>query len=213
MEVSKNYPSNSDNKRSTSGLTEPGFINVPPTQDHLLWDFSSICSGLRQILRVKKLPKVNFAALANWMATRSPLEAEPTITIFVKLGQDSAAKTPRLNSGGHTGIHVKAENFDIAQDGIRGAISQHIVNSTHNARDLILATHDRELIRKCKQTKSLQTNLTVLGLSERLKGVDSSIAIVDLEEVEGLFAQPLVFHSICRLKPEGLLLPPLSPLH
>ena len=195
---------------------------TPPPTRLLLWDAPNIDVALGTLLggrapRPEERPR--FDVLARWLVKRTGPDEEPEACVFANVTPDGADRmrgwVEVLRSSGYA-VFLKPKAGD--EDDIDADLLAHVHlrEAERPLAEVILASADRfrdlgadlgELARRLP--------LTVIGFREFNSGAlrDGEITFIDLEDIPGLFQQPLDREvPIDMLPPEGAWLAPRKSL-
>lgn len=185
----------------------------------LVWDAPNIDMSLGTILggRPSSASRPRFDALARWLIDHAEPDSEPEATVFTNLAPGSTDFVrPWVEALRNTGFAVfakpKVDDSDIDED-----MLAHIARRRESGalRRLAVASGDSRAFREpLEELTGADVSVTVLGFREHASfAVNSTrLGFVDLEDIDGLFLQPLPRITLETLPPEGAWLPPLRPL-
>ncbi len=184
----------------------------------LVWDAPNIDMSLGSILggRPSSASRPRFDALGRWLLTHAA-DTAPEATVFTNVAAGSTDFVrPWVEALRNTGFAVfakpKIEDSDIDEDmlgHIRARGEQGVL------RRVVVASGDSRAFREpLEDLVTAGVGVTVLGFREHASFAVNSEALefVDLEDIDGLFLQPLPRITLETLPPEGAWLAPLRPL-
>lgn len=192
----------------------------------LLWDAPNLDMGLGSILggRPTSAFRPRFDALGRWLLDHTAdlsrprgevLEAEATV--FTNIVQGSADNVrPWVEALRNVGFAVFAkpktsEDSDVDED-----MLDHIEQRVESGRlaGLVVASADGQAFRETLEDLAVDIPVTVVGFREHATWAtqSESLEFVDLEDIDGVFREPLPRIGLDSLPPEGAWLHPLRPL-
>ena len=193
----------------------------------LVWDAPNLDMGLGSILgrRPTALERPRFDALGRWLlartaevgANREDVSAEPEATVFTNIAPGSAEVVrPWVDALRNVGFAVFAkpkldEDSDVDSD-----MLEHIARrSADGLAALVVASADGQAFRQpleeiCRGGVPVQ----VLGFREHASWALASdtLEFVDLEDIAGVFREPLPRIGLDSLPEKGAWLQPFRPL-
>lgn len=185
----------------------------------LVWDAPNIDMSLGSILggRPNSASRPRFDALGRWLITHADTDSEPEATVFTNVATGSTDFVrPWVEALRNSGFAVfakpKVDDSDIDED-MLGHI--HARRKQGVLRRLVVASGDSRAFREpLEDLVTSGVSVTVLGFREHASfAVNStSLGFVDLEDIDGMFLQPLPRITLETLPPEGAWLAPLRPL-
>jgi putative heme uptake system protein len=212
---------------SQDGLTV--FTN-PLQRVLLVWDAPNLDMGLGSILgrRPTALERPRFDALGRWLlartaeiAARTPgdrdIRVEPEATVFTNIAPGSAELVrPWVDALRNVGFAVFAkpkidEDSDVDDD-----MLGHIDQRFHEGlAGLVVASADGQAFRQpLEEVARAGTPVQVLGFREHASWALASdtLEFVDLEDIAGVFREPLPRIGLDSLPDQGAWLQPFRPL-
>jgi uncharacterized protein len=193
----------------------------------LVWDAPNLDMGLGSILgrRPTALERPRFDALGRWLlartaevaANRQDVSAEPEATVFTNIAPGSAEVVrPWVDALRNVGFAVFAkpkldEDSDVDSD-----MLDHIAQrSAEGLAALVLASADGQAFRlPLEEISRGGVPVQVLGFREHASWAlaSDSLEFVDLEDIEGVFREPLPRIGLDSLPEKGAWLQPFRPL-
>jgi putative heme uptake system protein len=193
----------------------------------LVWDAPNLDMGLGSILgrRPTALERPRFDALGRWLlartadvsATRKDVSAEPEATVFTNIAPGSAEVVrPWVDALRNVGFAVFAkpkldEDSDVDSD-----MLDHIAQrSAEGLAALVVASADGQAFRQpLEEISRAGVPVQVLGFREHASWALASdtLEFVDLEDIEGVFREPLPRIGLDSLPEKGAWLQPFRPL-
>ena len=193
----------------------------------LVWDAPNLDMGLGSILgrRPTALERPRFDALGRWLlartaevaAQRDDVSAEPEATVFTNIAAGSAdVVRPWVDALRNVGFAVFAkpkldEDSDVDSD-MLGHIAQ---RSDEGLAALMVASADGQAFRAPLEEISRDgVPVQVLGFREHASWALASdtLEFVDLEDIAGVFREPLPRIGLDSLPDKGAWLQPFRPL-
>jgi putative heme uptake system protein len=211
-----------------SGL---GNHDEPPRRVLLVWDAPNLDMGLGSILgrRPTALERPRFDALGRWLLARTAevsagrpgLVVEPEATVFTNIAPGSAdVVRPWVDALRNVGFAVFAkpkidEDSDVDQD-----MLEHIEQRRREGlAALVVASADGQAFRQpleeiARTGAGGATPVQVIGFREHASWALASdtLDFVDLEDIDGVFREPLPRIGLDSLPDEGAWLQPFRPL-
>ena len=198
---------------------------LPP--DHPLWDAPNLDMGLGSILgrRPTALERPRFDALGRWLLARTAevaanqddISAEPEATVFTNIASGSAdVVRPWVDALRNVGFAVFAkpkldEDSDVDSD-----MLEHIAQrSREGLAALMVASADGQAFRlPLEEIARNGVPVQVLGFREHASWALASdtLDFVDLEDIAGVFREPLPRIGLDSLPEKGAWLQPFRPL-
>lgn len=192
----------------------------------LVWDAPNLDMGLGAILggRPTSAFRPRFDALGRWLlgytadcsrTSRQDLHAQATVFTNIVPGQSDVVR-PWVEALRNVGYAVFAkpkstEDSDVDQD-----MLDHIdaVADAGHLAGLVVASADGQAFREPLEELAEDIPVTVIGFREHATWATQSelLEFVDLEEIDGVFREPLPRISLDNLPPEGAWLQPFRPL-
>lgn len=202
---------------SAAQLSDNYTAHTAPTT-LLVWDAPNIDMSLGTILggRPSSASRPRFDALGRWLLAHAA-DTAPEATVFTNVAAGSTDFVrPWVEALRNTGFAVfakpKIEDSDIDEDmlaHIRARGEQGVL------RRVVVASGDSRAFRDTlEDLVTAGIGVTVLGFREHASFAVNSetLEFVDLEDIDGLFLQPLPRITLETLPPEGAWLAPLRPL-
>jgi putative heme uptake system protein len=193
----------------------------------LVWDAPNLDMGLGSILgrRPTALERPRFDALGRWLlartaevaADRQDVSAEPEATVFTNIAPGSAdVVRPWVDALRNVGFAVFAkpkldEDSDVDSD-MLGHIAQ---RSADGLAALMVASADGQAFRQpLEEISRGGVPVQVLGFREHASWALASdtLEFVDLEDIAGVFREPLPRIGLDSLPEKGAWLQPFRPL-
>jgi putative heme uptake system protein len=210
-------------------LSGDSMPDVGPS-DHrvlLVWDAPNLDMGLGSILgrRPTALERPRFDALGRWLlartaevaANRQDVSAEPEATVFTNIAPGSAEVVrPWVDALRNVGFAVFAkpkldEDSDVDSD-----MLDHIAQrSADGLAALVVASADGQAFRQpLEEISRSGVPVQVLGFREHASWALASdtLEFVDLEDIAGVFREPLPRIGLDSLPDKGAWLQPFRPL-
>ena len=198
-----------------------------PRRVLLVWDAPNLDMGLGSILgrRPTALERPRFDALGRWLlartaevaANRDDVSAEPEATVFTNIATGSAdVVRPWVDALRNVGFAVFAkpkldEDSDVDSD-----MLDHIAHrSQAGLAALMVASADGQAFRiPLEEIARSGVPVQVLGFREHASWALASdtLAFVDLEDIAGVFREPLPRIGLDSLPEKGAWLQPFRPL-
>lgn len=193
----------------------------------LVWDAPNLDMGLGSILgrRPTALERPRFDALGRWLlartaevaANRQDVSAEPEATVFTNIAPGSAEVVrPWVDALRNVGFAVFAkpkldEDSDVDSD-----MLDHIAQrSAEGLAALVVASADGQAFRlPLEEISRGGVPVQVLGFREHASWAlaSDSLEFVDLEDIAGVFREPLPRIGLDSLPEQGAWLQPFRPL-
>jgi putative heme uptake system protein len=224
---------------TTAEPTPPATAPVAPSGDSmpdvgsaaqrvlLVWDAPNLDMGLGSILgrRPTALERPRFDALGRWLlartaevaAHREDVSAEPEATVFTNIAPGSAEVVrPWVDALRNVGFAVFAkpkldEDSDVDSD-----MLEHIAQrSADGLAALVVASADGQAFRQpLEEISRGGVPVQVLGFREHASWALASdtLEFVDLEDIAGVFREPLPRIGLDSLPEKGAWLQPFRPL-
>ncbi len=202
---------------------------VSPTAGRVLlvWDAPNLDMGLGSILgrRPTALERPRFDALGRWLlartaelaGTRQIVSAEPEATVFTNIAPGNAEVVrPWVDALRNVGFAVFAkpkvdDNSDVDLD-----MLHHIaLRSAEGLAALVVASADGQAFRQpLEDLAHTGIPVQVLGFREHASWAlaSDSLEFVDLEDIDGVFREPLPRIGLDSLPEQGAWLQPFRPL-
>ena len=215
----------------TASAAPPGdsMPDVGPAAQRVLlvWDAPNLDMGLGSILgrRPTALERPRFDALGRWLlartaevaANRNEVSTEPEATVFTNIAPGSAdVVRPWVDALRNVGFAVFAkpkldEDSDVDSD-MLGHIAQ---RSADGLAALVVASADGQAFRQpLEEISRGGVPVQVLGFREHASWALASdtLEFVDLEDIAGVFREPLPRIGLDSLPEKGAWLQPFRPL-
>lgn len=215
-------PSDETRNPDTAAATapdEPGVVL-------LVWDAPNVDMGLGSILggRPTAVFRPRFDALGRWLLghtadlsarTEDTLEAEATVFTNIVSGTSDNVR-PWVEALRNVGFAVFAkpktsEDSDVDED-----MLEHIDKRAESGRlaGVVVASADGQAFREPLEDLAHDIPVTVIGFREHATWAvqHETISFLDLEDIPGVFREPLPRVSLDNLPDEGAWLQPLRPL-
>ncbi len=216
---------------TTEPAPPPGeaIADVEPAAQRVLlvWDAPNLDMGLGSILgrRPTALERPRFDALGRWLlartaevaANRQDVTAEPEATVFTNIAPGSAdVVRPWVDALRNVGFAVFAkpkldEDSDVDSD-----MLDHIAQRSHQGlAALVVASADGQAFRQpLEEISRSGVPVQVLGFREHASWALASdtLEFVDLEDIAGVFREPLPRIGLDSLPEKGAWLQPFRPL-
>jgi putative heme uptake system protein len=211
------------------GLPGDPVPDIAPTIQRVLlvWDAPNLDMGLGSILgrRPTALERPRFDALGRWLlartaevaANRDDVSAEPEATVFTNIATGSAdVVRPWVDALRNVGFAVFAkpkldEDSDVDSD-----MLEHIARRSQGGlAALMVASADGQAFRiPLEEIARSGVPVQVLGFREHASWALASdtLAFVDLEDIAGVFREPLPRIGLDSLPEKGAWLQPFRPL-
>jgi uncharacterized protein len=193
----------------------------------LVWDAPNLDMGLGSILgrRPTALERPRFDALGRWLlartaevaANRNEVSTEPEATVFTNIAPGSAdVVRPWVDALRNVGFAVFAkpkldEDSDVDSD-----MLEHIAQrKSDGLAALVVASADGQAFRQpLEEISRTGVPVQVLGFREHASWALASdtLEFVDLEDIEGVFREPLPRIGLDSLPEKGAWLQPFRPL-
>lgn len=228
MSVSGMAPSGDD---EAAELPEPATEVAGSTSNLrrvlLVWDAPNLDMGLGAILggRPTAAYRPRFDALGRWLLTRTAelsvdqqQRVEPEATVFTNIAPGTAdVVRPWVEALRNVGYAVFAKPKIDEDSDVDADMLAHIAMRTHGAglAGIMVASADGQAFREpLEQLASDGIPVQVLGFREHASWAVSSdtLEFVDLEDIPGVFREPLPRVSLDSLPDEGAWLQPFRPL-
>ncbi|WKD59966.1 NYN domain-containing protein [Corynebacterium caspium] len=204
----------------------PGAAIGPPTL-LLLWDAPNLDMGLGSILGAKPLPsyRPRFDALGRWLIDRSSDLSEeldeyiePEATVFTNVAESGAESIRSwVDALRNIGFAVFAKPKSDTDSDVDSNMIAHIRRRQHEEvlRGVVVASADgRNFQEILSELAATGIPVTVVGFHEHASWAiaDPAIDFIDLENIPGVFREPLPRVNLDNLPAEGAWLQPFRPL-
>ncbi len=193
----------------------------------LVWDAPNLDMGLGSILgrRPTALERPRFDALGRWLLARTAEVAaaspgasiEPEATVFTNIAPGSAEVVrPWVDALRNVGFAVFAKpKIDEDSDVDRDMLDHIEQRRTEGLAALVVASADGQAFRQpLEEVARGGTPVQVIGFREHASWALASdtLEFVDLEDIAGVFREPLPRISLDSLPEQGAWLQPFRPL-
>jgi putative heme uptake system protein len=210
-------------------LSGDSMPDVGPT-DHrvlLVWDAPNLDMGLGSILgrRPTALERPRFDALGRWLlartaevaANRQGVSTEPEATVFTNIAPGSAEVVrPWVDALRNVGFAVFAKPKVDEDSDVDSDMLDHIAQrSAGGLAALVVASADGQAFRQpLEEISRSGVPVQVLGFREHASWALASdtLEFVDLEDIAGVFREPLPRIGLDSLPEKGAWLQPFRPL-
>ena len=205
----------------------PGSLDSAPRRVLLVWDAPNLDMGLGSILgrRPTALERPRFDALGRWLlaraaevsASRPGVVIEPEATVFTNIAPGSAEVVrPWVDALRNVGFAVFAKpKIDEDSDVDRDMLAHIDLRRTEGLAALVVASADGQAFREpLEDIARSETPVQVIGFREHASWALASdtLDFVDLEDIEGVFREPLPRIGLDSLPDQGAWLQPFRPL-
>jgi len=194
----------------------------------LVWDAPNLDMGLGSILggRPTAAYRPRFDALGRWLLTRTAElqetagsgELEPEATVFTNIAQGSADTVrPWVEALRNVGFAVFAKPKTSEDSDVDSNMLDHIALRQHTSglAGIVVASADGQAFREpLEALAAAGVPVQVLGFREHAAWAVASdhVHFLDLEDIPGVFREPLPRINLDSLPDEGAWLQPLRPL-
>jgi uncharacterized protein len=185
----------------------------------LVWDAPNIDMAIAELVGAKPTPatRPNFAAVARWLCQEAAATADIEACIFTNVPPDGASRMlPWVSAVRKAGFSIFAKPKIHPDDDIDDAMVNHVRQRQAEGKleRLVVASHDgRAFADLVCQVRDTGVATLVLGFAERTGALlRSATTFVDLEDIAGVFAQPLPRTNLSTLPDEGRWFGPLVEL-
>ncbi len=198
-----------------------------PRRVLLVWDAPNLDMGLGSILgrRPTALERPRFDALGRWLlgrtadvsTSRDTVSAEPEATVFTNIAAGSAEVVrPWVDALRNVGFAVFAKpKLDEDSDVDSDMLSHIAQRSREGLAALVVASADGQAFREpLEEISRSGVPVQVLGFREHASWALASdtLEFVDLEDIAGVFREPLPRIGLDSLPDKGAWLQPFRPL-
>ncbi len=213
---------------ATGATTEPPADAHPPVRRVLLvWDAPNLDMGLGSILggRPTAAHRPRFDALGRWLLSRTAelaagqpgITAEPEATVFTNIAPGSAdVVRPWVEALRNVGFAVFAKPKIDEDSDVDADMLAHIAQRrAEGLAAVLVASADGQAFREpLEDIARSGTPASVLGFREHASWALASdtLEFVDLEDIPGVFREPLPRIGLDSLPEEGAWLQPFRPL-
>jgi uncharacterized protein len=206
-------------------------LDTPPQRVLLVWDAPNLDMGLGSILgrRPTALERPRFDALGRWLLARTAevstgrpgVVVEPEATVFTNIAPGSAdVVRPWVDALRNVGFAVFAKpKIDEDSDVDRDMLEHIELRRREGLAALVVASADGQAFRQPLEeiARTGATDVTpvqVIGFREHASWALASdtLDFVDLEDIEGVFREPLPRIGLDSLPDRGAWLQPFRPL-
>lgn len=192
----------------------------------LVWDAPNVDMGLGSILggRPTAIYRPRFDALGRWLLgytadlslrTEDTLEAEATVFTNIVQGTSDNVR-PWVEALRNVGFAVFAKPKTSDDSDVDDDMLQHIDLRAASGRlaGVVVASADGQAFREPLEDLAHDIPVTVIGFREHATWAvqHDTITFLDLEDIPGVFREPLPRVSLENLPDEGAWLQPLRPL-
>lgn len=192
----------------------------------LVWDAPNVDMGLGSILggRPTAAYRPRFDALGRWLLgytadlsvrAEEALEAEATVFTNIVHGTSDNVR-PWVEALRNVGFAVFAKPKSTEDSDVDDDMLEHIDLRADSGRlaGVVVASADGQAFREPLEGLAEDVPVTVIGFREHATWAvqHETISFVDLEEIPGVFREPLPRVSLENLPDEGAWLQPLRPL-
>lgn len=193
----------------------------------LVWDAPNLDMGLGSILgrRPTALERPRFDALGRWLLARTAevaagtddVSAEPEATVFTNIAPGSAdVVRPWVDALRNVGFAVFAKPKVDEDSDVDSDMLQHIAQrGDEGLAALVVASADGQAFRQpLEKISGAGVPVQVLGFREHASWAlaSDSLEFVDLEDIDGVFREPLPRIGLDSLPEQGAWLQPFRPL-
>ncbi|MCV7410026.1 NYN domain-containing protein [Mycobacterium florentinum] len=208
-----------------------GSLDAPPRRVLLVWDAPNLDMGLGSILgrRPTALERPRFDALGRWLLARTAevsagrpgIVVEPEATVFTNIAPGSAdVVRPWVDALRNVGFAVFAKpKIDEDSDVDRDMLAHIELRRQEGLAGLVVASADGQAFRQPLEEIAHtgvggSTPVQVIGFREHASWALASdtLDFVDLEDIEGVFREPLPRIGLDSLPDQGAWLQPFRPL-
>lgn len=206
-------------------------FDASPRRVLLVWDAPNLDMGLGSILgrRPTALERPRFDALGRWLlartaevsASRPGMVVEPEATVFTNIAPGSAdVVRPWVDALRNVGFAVFAKpKIDEDSDVDRDMLEHIELRRQEGLAALVVASADGQAFRQpleeiARTGVGGSTPVQVIGFREHASWALASdtLDFVDLEDIEGVFREPLPRIGLDSLPEQGAWLQPFRPL-
>lgn len=218
-----------DAEPTAQGAAPSGVINGVDSDQGvvlLVWDAPNLDMGLGAILggRPTSAYRPRFDALGRWLLsftadvsrrTQQQLVTEATVFTNIVPGQSDVVR-PWVEALRNVGYAVFAKPKTSEDSDVDDDMLDHIdsVADAGKLAGLVVASADGQAFREPLEELAEDIPVTVIGFREHATWATQSevLTFVDLEDVDGVFREPLPRVSLENLPAEGAWLQPFRPL-
>jgi uncharacterized protein len=213
-----------------AGGDGPGEVDAAPRRVLLVWDAPNLDMGLGSILgrRPTALERPRFDALGRWLlartaevsADRPGVVVEPEATVFTNIAPGSAdVVRPWVDALRNVGFAVFAKpKIDEDSDVDRDMLDHIEQRRQEGLAALVVASADGQAFRQPLEDIARggmgELPVQVIGFREHASWALASdtLEFVDLEDIDGVFREPLPRIGLDSLPDQGAWLQPFRPL-
>lgn len=200
---------------------------TPPPTVLLVWDAPNLDMGLGSILgaRPSGNQRPRFDAIGSWLVTwarqlseEHDVAYEPEATLFANVAPDAAdVMRPWVDALRNMGFAVFAKPKSTEDSDVDADMLTHIRRRYEEGvlGGLVIASADgRNFHDTATELAATGIPVTVLGFQEHTSWAmhADSLTFIDLEDIPGVFLEPLPRLRLDQLPPEGAWLQPFRPL-
>lgn len=207
-----------------------GGFSPPGGRVLLVWDAPNLDMGLGSILgrRPTALERPRFDALGRWLLARTAevsaegpgaagVQVEPEATVFTNIAPGSAdVVRPWVDALRNVGFAVFAKpKIDEDSDVDRDMLAHIELRRTEGLAALVVASADGQAFRQpLEEIARSGIGVAVIGFREHASWALASdtLDFVDLEDIAGVFREPLPRIGLDSLPDQGAWLQPFRPL-
>ncbi len=209
------------------GESEGGGVGLGVRRALLVWDAPNLDMGLGSILgrRPTALERPRFDALGRWLLARTAevaagctdVSTEPEATVFTNIAPGSAEVVrPWVDALRNVGFAVFAKPKLDEDSDVDGDMLRHIgLRRQEGLAALVVASADGQAFRTpLQEIARAGVPVQVLGFREHASWALASdtLEFVDLEDIDGVFREPLPRIGLDSLPEQGAWLQPFRPL-
>lgn len=223
-------PAASPEVASGSALSGPSDAGASSQRVLLVWDAPNLDMGLGSILgrRPTALERPRFDALGRWLlgltaqvsSSQPGVVVEPEATVFTNIAPGSAdVVRPWVDALRNVGFAVFAKpKIDEDSDVDRDMLAHIEQRRSEGLAALVVASADGQAFRQpledIARAGAGATPVQVIGFREHASWALASdtLEFVDLEDIEGVFREPLPRIGLDSLPDQGAWLQPFRPL-
>ncbi|GFG73933.1 NYN domain-containing protein [Mycobacterium botniense] len=202
-------------------------FGLPVRRVLLVWDAPNLDMGLGSILgrRPTALERPRFDALGRWLLARTAeiaadhrdVVVEPEATVFTNVAPGTAEVVrPWVDALRNVGFAVFAKPKIDDDSDVDGDMLRHIdLRCTEGLAALVVASADGQAFRQpLEEIARAGVPVQVLGFREHASWAlaSDSLEFVDLEDIDGVFREPLPRIGLDSLPEQGAWLQPFRPL-
>lgn len=214
----------------SSASTDPslGAHNAPALQPGakralLVWDAPNMDMGLGSVLgaRPTSAQRPRFDALGRWLlkyADTLGADTSAEATVFANISPDATESVrPWVEALRNVGFAVFAKPKTADDSDVDEDMLHHINIREHNGQlaGLVVASADGQAFNEpLKKVVAAGIPVTVIGFREHAQWAlnDADFTFIDVEDIAGMFREPLPRMNLESLPEQGAWLQPLRPL-